>query len=864
VARIFILAVMVLTISGPANSRTVENPKLALLEKGTVPQLSKAVTPIVEYTAHNRGNIQLAIANNGTFGTLGRSILDPFTGEPIPSCIYPKNSDLVYLWVSAIWIGAIVGRDTLVSVGDEDFYVTRELWPDVPPFGEFEYKSIDPSSPFFDPEAYSEEDIICEYTDTIVDPNIVRPDPWDQRAHRPLGIKVTQRSMAWSYSYADDFILFDYRVKNISPRILRDVYLGIWVDGDVWHTSNQGPNGWNDDAVGFYRSHPSYCRDCEYEDSIRVAYHVDNDGDPDGSSWNSQSTPHAVGVRVVRTPADSLDYSFNWWIIDYGNEARDFGPRQAGTPEDPFRSLGGRLGTPEGDRNKYYLMRHNEFDYDLLYTAMNHTLEGWLAPPQEAELMASGYDCRYLLSFGPFDIHPGQSLPISFAWVGGENYHASPSNYADYFDPYNPDALHSTFDFSEMAANSRWASWVYDNPGVDTDGDGYRGEPFFCVLDSALVEKDTIIDGRDTTIIEVDYTAIETCWVEGDGVPDFVGAGPPPAPKYWVEPDMNMLRIRFNGLLSETTRDVFSNIIDFGGYRVYLGRDDRPRSLGLMASYDIENYNRLVLVNDDFILTDIPFTMPQLQATYGDLIDDPDFDPMDYTRSRPYVHPLAPESLFIFERQDYNSSRFGIDTPIRKRYPNQPYPTTLEPTAAEDSELTDDGYLKYFEYEIVLGDLLPSVPYWVNVTTFDFGSPVAGLPSLETSYLNGLQEAFAVNSADEVEQENLQVYVYPNPYRIDGQYELRGLEDREETRSSNRSRLLHFGNLPHECTITIFSIDGDLIKEIEHAAVQGDPRASHESWDLITRNRQALVSGLYYYVVEANSTTSIGKFAVVM
>jgi len=112
--------------------------------------------PIVEYTAHNRGNIQLAIANNGTFGTLGGSIPDPFTGEAIPSCIYPKNSDIVFLWVAALWIGAVVGRDTLVSCANEDWYRTTEFWPDIKPFGDFQYKSMDESSAFFAEDAFSE------------------------------------------------------------------------------------------------------------------------------------------------------------------------------------------------------------------------------------------------------------------------------------------------------------------------------------------------------------------------------------------------------------------------------------------------------------------------------------------------------------------------------------------------------------------------------------------------------------------------------------------------------------------------------------------------------------------------------------
>lgn len=162
---LWIVAIMLL-----ATTTTVPrdiNPKTGLPAGRYRTGTAAASDPIVEYTAHNRGNIQLAIGNNGTFGTLGRAIPDPFTGEPIPSCIFPKNSDLVYLWVAAIWIGAVVGRDTLVSVGDEDFYVTRELWPDAKPFGDFTYQSIDFNNRFYSPDAYSEEDILCEYTDTL-------------------------------------------------------------------------------------------------------------------------------------------------------------------------------------------------------------------------------------------------------------------------------------------------------------------------------------------------------------------------------------------------------------------------------------------------------------------------------------------------------------------------------------------------------------------------------------------------------------------------------------------------------------------------------------------------------------------------
>ncbi|MFH1687603.1 MAG: hypothetical protein ABIE70_08805 [bacterium] len=860
IVRMTALALATLLIAGGVAAET--NPKIEGRPKDRRGGISTSTGPVVEYATHIRGNMQLVIANNGTFGSWGGSEADPLTGTIVNSCIYPKNTDLCYLWIGAFWIGAVVGRDTLVSVGDEDYYVTQELWPDIRPFGDFVYESIDPTSSAFSADAYSEEDIIAEYTDTLTDPGIVQTDTYDSRPHRPLGIKVEQRSMAWSYSYADDFILFDYQVQNIGVKRLNDVYLGIWVDGDVWHVANKDAAHWSDDIVGFYPSHTFMCNQCEYDDPIAVAYHADNDGDPTGGSFDDKSVPHVVGTRVVRTPSDSLEYSFNWWITPY-NASLDFGPRQSGTANDPYRDFGAFLGTPRGDRNRYYILKHKEFDYDLLYTAQDHSLKGWLPPPPEASIYADGHDCRYLLSFGPFDIDPGQRLPVSFAWVGGENLHTSPTNFADLFDPMNPDPFYRSLDFSDLANNSRWASWVYDNPGVDTEGDGYRGKFVTCAGDSQLVEIDTTIDGHDTTITVVDYSSVDTCWIEGDGIPDFRGAGPPPAPYFEVYPDAHQLRIVFNGLLSETSKDVFSGVADFEGYRVYIGRDDRPTSFSLVASYDREDYNKLVLVGNNFVLIDVPFSLDELQRLYGDPAGIEDMDPLVYTRRSPYVHPDFPDSAFIFEAQDFNVSELGVMTPIHKLYPEQAYPSSLDLDSVQADELTPGGRLKYFEYEVVIDDLLPTVSYLVNVTCFDFGSPISGLPALETSVLNGYQEAFALNSSEEVVASALDAYVYPNPFRIDGNYPERGFENREGVQSPERARRIHFANLPSQCRISIYSLDGDLIQTIEHDRPEYDPTSSHESWDLITRNHQLSVTGLYYFVVESSQRSQIGKFVII-
>jgi len=854
--RWFPLVILILVSIGsvPSFARTLgSNYKAEAAER--IVRLRTSTESTVFHAAHNRGNIQLAIANNGTFGTFGQSIPDPFSGEIIPSCEYPRNTDNVYLWVGAFWIGAVVGHDTLVSCGSEDFYETSEFWPEEPELGgEFAYSSIDKDSKLYNPDrrAYSEEDIVCEYYDTTTNVSRVGQDPTDRRPHIPLGIKVTQRSMAWSYDYADDFILFDYKVQNISHERLRKVYMGIWVDGDAFHITRYGAIGWTDDIVGFYPEHPAP-EGCGFMDTINIAYHADNDGDPvpedAPTDWDFASARSIVGTRVVRTPSDSLEYSFNWWIIDYSDAARDFGPRRQGTLGNPLRLFDGRLGTPAGDRAKYYVMSNPEFDYDLFWTAVDHSVEGWLPPPAQAEDFARGWDCRYLLSFGPFDIEPGQSLPVTFAWVGGEEFHVFPTDFIHNWDPKAPQNYYNTLNFENLARNARWASWVYDNPGVDTDGDGYRGKFRICPEDTA---------GSDGDPLEID-----SLWYEGDGVPDFRGAGPPPSPRMNVTPAVGKLTVRWNGFYSETTRDVFTRQIDFEGYRVYGSRDDRAASFSILHSYDRENYRRFYWENitgggGQWVQHDVPMTLEELRQEFGD----PEFEPLDH----PYANPFQFDTTFYyFETQDHNQADLFDPSGIHKVYPDAINPGTDTTLWTEDDLTWEHGepLPKFYEYEYIFENVLPTVPYYMAVTAFDYGAPSSGLAPQETKPINNSIVEYPLDPVEAVEEEQLDVFIYPNPYRIDGDYSSRGFENRSRNLAPERARRINFANLPRQCTISIYSLDGDLVRSWKHDFPEGGATSMHDTWDLITRNTQAAVSGLYYWVVESEDRTQIGKLVII-
>ncbi|MFQ6008504.1 MAG: hypothetical protein ACE5K8_06065 [Candidatus Zixiibacteriota bacterium] len=897
VIRYGVIITLILLLAGSAFGRTKIDA-----DKFKDFQGSMAVAyPIPCIATHRVGKIALSVTTNGSFGNgfadnIGASEADCFTGQSTPSCQYPKGALVDYLFAGAIWIGAVVGRDTLVSVGADGWSGTVEMFPDDGAL--FELKGvqgnglmlrrsiIDPNEPEFE-GAISEEDFVTVYTDTFYSgsnpPIQIDPDYFG-RPHRPLYIQVKEESYAWSYAYAEDFVLFDYQIKNVGFNKLKNVYMGIYVDADVCYDC-EGTTGFTDDICGFVDSTIIEFQQCSYKVASNIAWIADNDGDFD--KLEDQQVPDVTATRIVRTPAKKLDVSFNWWISN-GSAPLDFGPRQkpctpdfyrvenedttwywvAGedTIECPefkqeFRSFLGNaaLGTPEGDVNKYYIMRNKEFDYDQYYTcAIQQNDPLWMYPQTNPDAcdFADGFDTRYLLSFGPFNIDPGQKLPITLAYLGGQSFHTDKENI--YNLPDDPEAYRAGLNFDDLGDNSVWASWIYDNPGVDTDGDGYYGVADSCVIDSTPIIDTLTLDTIGWDLVwEVD-------WLEGDGVPDFKGASPPPAPDFWIEPAVGKLRIRFNGTRSETTTDVFSHLIDFEGYRINIARDPRASSYSVVASYDREDYNKYVydFNRDTFKLAGVPLTMEQLRAAYGS-----DFDPLAYNRSHLFIHPQFPDSQFYFEPQDYNQSELGLPGGIRKLYPDQPYPSHLNPDSARPDELTEDGYLKYFEYEYVIEDLLPTVSYWVNVTAFDFGSPESGLEALETSVTVGSKSAYPLSSADEVARRDLKVFVYPNPYRIDAGYRALGFEGRniERVTPDDKVRAIHFANLPPKCTIRIFTLDGDLVREIHHDFDPSDPNASHDTWDLITRNTQLVVSGLYYWTVEAdNGETQIGKLVIIM
>jgi len=101
------------------------------------------------------------------------------------------------------------------------------------------------------------------------------------------------------------------------------------------------------------------------------------------------------------------------------------------------------------------------------------------------------------------------------------------------------------------------------------------------------------------------------------------------------------------------------------------------------------------------------------------------------------------------------------------------------------------------------------------------------------------------------------VLVVPNPYKVTSAYEFGPFE-----------REIQFTNLPAECMIRIYTVNGDLVQVIHHEENSiGYRGLSVEAWDLRTYNNQEVAFGVYLYHIVSGGFKEgqehVGKFAVI-
>ena len=374
----------------------------------------------------NIGNIGLTISNYGTFG-------DGFAQQsPVdqPSCEYPRGSGVEHIFGGGLWVGAQTSSGPKVTTGafnsarfqtsgSNNFEFTNTADPN----DRTVERSSLPGNRYYSPDAVSHQDFVVNFTDTnIVVPgtNIIIPN------HIPMGIAVHLETYAWNFPFADAFVMFNYKIKNVWDDTLKSAYVGMWADLVVRNVNITPPRVgapfYQHVAVGHVTN-----------DSMQFIYAYDYDGDP-GFTDSYVAMTYLGADPVEGDQLYNKMTTHNWWLFSGGIEDYEMPP------------------TTEAAR----LARMNtSFPEDIYRNLIYESPGNWMN----------------LISTGPFEsIPPGDSVNVVFAIVCAKKYGFNPATQDDDFAKTN------------LFQNVSWAEKAYHgedsnrngilDPGEDVNGNG--------------------------------------------------------------------------------------------------------------------------------------------------------------------------------------------------------------------------------------------------------------------------------------------------------------------------------------------------------------------------------------------------------
>jgi hypothetical protein len=326
-------------------------------------------------TAVTGGNrVGLAISN---YGFLGNNFV-----SRSPSFEFPLGSGYEHMARAGLWVGAVALSDsgfyTAVSTAIVDNAQGSSALSETeftPAGNAILKRSRISNSRFYSPDAVSDEDLLCAYSDLPAR----GPSGYQGERHRPLNLLVRQRVLSFSLEAADAFTAIQFDIRNDGPP-LSDLYVGLYaqlVSGDknayaTWPPSaSSGPGSW------YYKTHARYdpARRLYQERYCLLA--------PYPTGCDTAYAPHWAGVRLLGATPGGLagrTVSFNWWSYSPGDTARDT------------------------DLERYAVLSNGSV-MDL-----SPCVPGGACSP------------IMVLAVGPFDqVDPGDSIRVDVAFVGGED-----------------------------------------------------------------------------------------------------------------------------------------------------------------------------------------------------------------------------------------------------------------------------------------------------------------------------------------------------------------------------------------------------------------------------------------------------------
>jgi len=725
--------------------------------------------------------------------------------------------------------------------------------------------------------------------------------------HKPMNLQVVQSTYQWENDQVDDFVGFEYQITNIGVTDIEGVYIGFFSDSDIMPRSG-GDAG--DDKAGMY-SGIVRASDGTFQ-FVEVGYMFDDaesnplpgyfgiiflghDVDPSG-----MRAPTRVGLRTFQAYAGSQPYESGGDPLNdaeryesMSNEENDgVSPR----PDD-FRFLvsAGPFEILEPDQTLNFQVGM------VVGPGLGDAYggRGLLANCAEALLTWNGIWVDDITSVGEgADAHnPGQYGRETM--LCRDDFGSGSTNPWDEFHP----------DFMDTSCLS--PQWVINTPVVaEEDKFSYTnedGETKLC----AMFNMDHCLEcvrqlGRICT--EVDFDSEQGGqWDCNDQDPIvthkpgctgldgedtqihwLVGmAPPPPGMRLWASDSRVHV---FWDDRSENTEDIRLKKIDFESYRVWRADNwDRPFGSSiengpenglwqLINEFDLVNFYVSSRVVDGVTYLD---TIP-LGANTG--LDGVKYTPV--VLSDPAYDGLAEDTQEVVDadvsgiektRPDLRDSDGELISDYEPLWRWEAYPDVMdtfwavayrEPT--EDGSVVEKRSIQYYEY--LDSGIHNGFVYFYSVTATDHELEPGDDPDILLPLGPGLNgnpgSSFMpttpgtdAQTIEQRERDGVNIYVFPNPATRDALEEYQQMSPNGDDPTGVR---VTFCNLPMaKNTVSIFTVSGDLVQTISHDGTDG---SGHTSWNLMSRNGQEVVSGIYLYSVQADNDgfdDFVGKFVVV-
>ena len=857
----------------------------------------------------DHGLFHVNITNHGLIGS---QFLSSTSYSHAPSAQWPGGSGHEYLWAGGLWVGATKNGQHVVTTGQYQ----RELRPDDDILDTI-YESIGnrvrrpvaaaqaqgrrlPASGADDDDdgTYDEdwlngrdddgdglvdEDFgqiggqmfTCVMHDDLPLIRELYPD------HVPLGIKVIQRAAAWDDPDYQNMVALDFEIFNSSSQPLDEVYLGFFADFEIQDlTEHNDPN----DIAGFYSGAVRAENGTFFR--VNMAYALDGaEEDP---------LPGCIGLMQIHHPTDFLDEKAPH--VQKVNAFRIF--TAGGQPNQGAE--------PTLDQDRYEAMSRPQHDPNLR--------------PDEAA------DVKVLISCGPFNqVQPRESLQYHLALIMGEGLegaletavHAAHMGQGAYFD--------FDHDYTTGGVGKETKVCIEDYPESSNGRSillGYRSDfmdescagssPVFGI--PAIGTNDFYIDEDGRHCIWVNADNCDECfravgmecteennyfWSLYGGYNRWVMTGsfggehhlpwvvpremPPPNPNARVVPGDRQVEVFWDDS-SEHERDPRTGLLDFEAYEVWEATHwIRPQGVNeaqtpptgawrLTQRMDIVNF---VPAAVGHTLHDQPLGMNTGLEDWiytPVCLGDPRFAGLDSLMRILVESDITGQYAVMPPLRDFTGSVIpGLEPFI----PWETFPDVLDTFFAVTPRDADPGpgvskrSVRY--YHLLREDLPNGFPLFMNVTAMDHsygrdanqnlvpnGYGLAGEPANGALPVTPRPEAQTPQLRRE---EGNNIYVYPNPATREALAEFHGQYPSLDDPTGVR---ICFNNLPEaHNTIRIFTAAGDLIETIRH---DGYAEGGQAFWNLMTRNGQEVVSGIYLFSVHSDKSVFDeyrGRFVII-